>query len=89
MVSSVSRKMLRKRTIAKTAIMPNAVMRLLESTFMTMATSVGIMTSALTNEREYESPECVSMYTHAMMCPMANASNKPSASAGKFVGAIP
>ena len=41
--------------MAKTAIMPNAVTRLLESTFITRATIVGITTSAFTKEREYES----------------------------------
>ena len=44
--------MLRKRTIAKTAIMPKAVIRLFENTIITRQTSVGIMMSELTNERE-------------------------------------
>jgi hypothetical protein len=51
-VSSVSRRMLRKRTMANTAIMPNAVTRLLESTIITNETSTGITTRELTKERE-------------------------------------
>ena len=45
-------KIFRKRTIAKTAINPNAVTRLFESTSITIETIVGITTSELTKERE-------------------------------------
>ena len=51
-VSSVSLKIFRKRTIANTAIRPNAVTRLFERTSITIETIVGMTTSELTKERE-------------------------------------
>lgn len=65
------------RTIANTAISPNAFTRLLDKTDMTIATSIGITTSELTNDLEYESPLCVYMYTQANVCPHKKASNRP------------
>ena len=53
--------MLRNRTIAKTAIMPKAVMRLLASTIITSDTIMGMITNEFTKEREYERPEWVIM----------------------------
>ena len=60
-VSSVSLKIFRKRTIANTAIRPNAVTRLFERTSITIETIVGMTTSELTKEREYDNPEWVNM----------------------------
>jgi hypothetical protein len=74
-VSSVSRRMLRKRTIAKTAMSPKAVTRLFESTMSTSATITGIRIRDITNDREYETPEWVNMYTHAISWPIRKASN--------------
>ena len=51
-VSSVSRRMFRKRTIANTAIIPKAVIRLFDSTIITRLTRVGMMMSAFTKDRE-------------------------------------
>ena len=51
-VSRVSLRILRKRTMANTAIMPKAVTRLLERTIMTRQTTSGMMISALTKDRE-------------------------------------
>ena len=51
-VSSVSLRTLRNRTIAKTAIKPKAVTRLLDSTSITIDTIVGITTSEFTNDLE-------------------------------------
>ena len=50
--SSVSRKMLRKRTMANTAIRPNAVTKLFESTIITSATTEGMTINELTNDLE-------------------------------------
>ena len=44
--------MFRKRTMAKTAIMPNAVTRLFERIIITRHVTSGMMMSAFTNERE-------------------------------------
>ena len=60
-VSSVSLRIFRKRTIANTAISPNAVTRLFDRTSITIETMVGMTTSELTKEREYDNPEWVNM----------------------------
>ena len=57
----MSLKIFRKRTIANTAIRPNAVTRLFERTSITIETIVGMTTSELTKEREYDNPEWVNM----------------------------
>ncbi len=51
-VSSVSLRTLRKRTMAKMAIKPKAVTRLLDRTSITIETIVGITTSEFTNDLE-------------------------------------
>ena len=51
-VSRVSRRMLRKRTMANTAIIPNAVTMLFDSTVITSETMTGVTTRALTKVRE-------------------------------------
>ena len=51
-VSSVSLRTLRNRTMAKMAIKPKAVTRLLDRTSITIDTIVGITTSEFTNDLE-------------------------------------
>src|SRR5688572_29640034 len=88
-VYNVSRRMLWKRTIEKQTIIPNGVIRLFESTIITSATIVGMIMSALTNDREYDSPEWVSIYTQAMICPAPKAISSASTVAGQFGEAKP
>src|SRR3954466_7383739 len=59
--SSVSRKMLRNRTMANTAIRPKAVTKLFERTIITRATTEGMTIKELTKDFEYDRPVCVAI----------------------------
>jgi hypothetical protein len=53
---------------------------------MTIETVMGMIIRELTNDLEYESPECVNMYTQANTCPHRKATNRARRRVDRSVG---